>query len=352
MKNLTFTILLVALLAGCKQEPATVCTITGKASNCDAAELYVHLDDVTDTIKLNDDGTFSKDFTVTRPIDGYLAGRDIDVNWFYLNLYMEPGKNLEINFDGTEIDSTVKFSGALCLPAQYLHEKSIVGSEQKKQIKKFYKSPYTPVDFKRVRDSINQVEFSFLNQFEANHSGFSKAFYQREKKVLEFSVYYDLVRYSNMISPDNKEKMKVPDNWYAFLDDAKFDDPALLEIESIKDFFIQYVGKLTLIRANIPSEKTYGNPDWIRDEFTFVKENSPIRSIITLSSIIILLNTWMVMEWERLGSKIWLQSTSLNQPMIRQERTYSSCATSGLRFHPVSRLRLSTSLIIKATMCR
>jgi peroxiredoxin len=267
MKNLICIILLTVLIAGCKQEPVTVCTITGKASNYDAKELYVTLDGPKDTIKLNEDGTFSKELTVTRPVDGTFQGTKL-----FLYLYLEPGKNLEINFDDKAFNTTVGFAGSLALPVDYLHEKTMASTDLYKRIEELYQFPNTPADFKRVRDSISQVEYAFLDKFKADNPGLSEDFYNREKKVLEYSVYYDLYNYPRMIGYYNKDNPEIPADWYAFMDKLNLDDPSLLEISDIKAFISGYIQTEAMKRAGIPTEKSWGNPELVKAELSFLKE--------------------------------------------------------------------------------
>jgi len=267
MKKLLSLLLLGALVFGCKSEKNPVCTITGKASNYDAKELYITLDGPKDTIKLNPDGTFSKVITVNRPIDGTLQGDKL-----FLYLYLEPGKTLEINFDAKAFDTTVGFGGDLKLPVEYLHNKTIASSALYQKLNQMYKAPNTPADFKLVRDSLNGVEMAFLEKFKADNPGLSKAYFDREKKVLEYSVYYDLYNYPTMASYYDTTHQEIPSDWLAFMEKLNLDDPALVEISDIKAFISGYVQQEAMKRANIPQAKSWGNPELEKAMVAFVKE--------------------------------------------------------------------------------
>jgi peroxiredoxin len=268
MKNLIYITLLVALIAGCKKEPSTVCTITGKASNFDGKELYVTLDGPKDTIRINEDGTFSKELTVTRPIDGTLVGGR---NFLYL--YLEPGKTLEINFDGKAFDTSVGFGGDLGLPAEYLHEKTMAQQKSQERLYQLYRAPNTPADFKRVRDSIRDVETTFLEQFKSNNQGMPRDFVAREKKVLEYGYYADMYNYQTMTGYFNTDKPELPADWFSFMETIDLKDPALLEIGDISSFISLYVVTETKKKTGISDEQTWGNPDFLKAECGFVKDN-------------------------------------------------------------------------------
>ncbi len=267
MKQLLAISLLVALIVGCVSEKNPVCVISGKASNYDTKELYVTLDGPKDTIRINADGTFSKEFAVTKPVDGTLQGTQL-----FLYLYLEPGKNLEINFDGKAFDTTVGFGGELGLPVEYLHSKTMASSAIYQKMNEMYRAPNSPADFKRVRDSLSLVEVAFLDKFKADNPGFPGSFYDREKKVLEYSVYYDLYNYPTMAGYYDTTHQEIPADWYAFMDKLNLDDPALVEINDIKAFISGYVQTEAMKRANIPQLKSWGNPDLERAMVAFVKE--------------------------------------------------------------------------------
>ncbi|MCX6224884.1 MAG: TlpA disulfide reductase family protein [Bacteroidia bacterium] len=267
MKKLLPLALLITLMFGCKTEKNPVCTITGKASNYDAKELYMTLDGPKDTIRLNADGTFSKEIAVSRPIDGTLQGDKL-----FLYLYLEPGKNLTIDFDAKAFDTSVGFGGDLGLPVEYLHDKTLGSSALYQKLNEMYKSPNTPTDFKRVRDSLSQVEIAFLVKFKNDNPGLADAFFNREMKVLEYSVYYDLYNYPTMAGYYDTTHQEIPSGWFAFMDKLNLDDPALVEISDIKAFISGYVQQEAMKRANIPQLKSWGNPALEKAMVAFVNE--------------------------------------------------------------------------------
>jgi thiol-disulfide isomerase/thioredoxin len=259
---------LTCLLLSCTPKPASSCKISGLASNFAPRELYVTIDGQRDTIKLKDDGTFSGEFNIAKPVDATFQGDRL-----FLYLYLEPGKTIGINFDAKAFDSLLVFSGDLALPNKYLHEKTIAGNDLYKRINQFYVSPFKPSDFLWVRDSISKAEFAFLEKFMKNNPGLNAAFVTREKKVLEFSVYYDLYNYPRMAEYYNKTLPELPADWYAFLDKINLDDPSLLDISDIRAFISGYVQQESMKKANIPAIKSWGNPELLKAMFVFTTEH-------------------------------------------------------------------------------
>ena len=268
MKNLSFILIAALLMVSCKQQPNTVCKLTGVAMNYGTKELYVTVDGKKDTVTIREDGSFEKEFNLSKPVDATFLGDRL-----FLYLYLEPGKSLGINFNAQAFDSLITFTGELGLQNKYIHEKTVAGSDQYKRLSQIYQPPYKPGDFIRVRDSLSKAEFDFLEKFRTENPGIDVSFVNREKKVLEFSVYYDLYNYPTMAEYYNKTVQEMPADWYSFLDKIKLDDPSLMEISDIRAFISGYVQKEAMKMANIPQEKSWGNPELLKAMFSFLAEN-------------------------------------------------------------------------------
>jgi len=264
---LLFLSFLALILAGCSQKPDPLCKISGAATNYAPKELYITIDGKKDTLRLKDDGSFSGEFSLTKAVDATFQGDRL-----FLYLYLEPGKSLGINFDSKAFDSLLTFTGELGLPNKYLHSKTLAGSSIYNKMSVYYKSPYKPEDFKRVRDSINKVEAGLLEKFIADNPGLNAGFITREKKVLEYSVYYDLYNYPRMAEYYSKSSPELPDGWYAFIDKINLDDPSLMDISDIRAFISGYVQQESMKKADIPQEKSWGNPELVRAMFNFVND--------------------------------------------------------------------------------
>jgi len=272
MKSLKlFPFLFVLILYfgySCKLKTESVCTISGNAANYGAKEVYITIDGKKDTLRIAEDGTFTREFTIADPSDATFQGERL-----FLYLYLEPGKSLGINFDGKAFDSLLKFTGDLSLPNKYLHGKTLESSSQYRRLSQLYKAPYTPDDYKKVRDSISKTEYNYLEIFRKDNPGLSEKFVKREQKALEFSVYYDLYSYPRMVGYYNTNAPVIPSDWYSFLNNINLDDPSLTGISDIRSFISLYVQQEALKKSGIPDEKSWGNPVLLRAMFDFVKEH-------------------------------------------------------------------------------
>ena len=68
MKHLTTILLITAVLASCKPEAKVTCLISGTVKNATDKEIKLAIGTKVDTLKLNADGTFSKEISVGQSV--------------------------------------------------------------------------------------------------------------------------------------------------------------------------------------------------------------------------------------------------------------------------------------------
>jgi peroxiredoxin len=268
MKPISILFLFLLFLTSCHREVNKICTISGKANQYDAKELYLIANGQKDTLRIGEEGTFSVDVACAKPADAVIQGESVQ-----LKIYLEPGGNLEIAFNGQGDDKSLEFAGDLALPAQYLLEKDLQNRKSQKMRLACYRPPKTAGDFKYIRDSLAQSQYAFLETFKKAHPELSDTFYKREKLAISYSLYADLYGYPRRVNVINRERMKIPSNWYAFMEDIKMDDPAILDISEGEWFVTYYVALESAKRAGISYEEISWNSDWIRETFDFVGDH-------------------------------------------------------------------------------
>ncbi len=268
MKHLTTILLITAVLASCKPEAKVTCLISGTVKNATDKEIKLAIGTKVDTLKLNADGTFSKEISVSKPSDAVLQGTKL-----YVALYLIPGKDLAISVNASDMNMDLSFTGSLADVNTYILKKS--DGEQKSQelLFKTYKSPNTPADFKRVRDSLRMAEINFLDKYTGAGGKLDQAFIDRQKKVIQFSYFGDLNNYPMMAGYYNTDKPVIPADWYSFLDGVNLDDPALLDIQEAKYFITSYVSAQALKLSGVPQEKSYNNPEVRKATFKFLADH-------------------------------------------------------------------------------
>ncbi|TSA37800.1 MAG: AhpC/TSA family protein [Porphyromonadaceae bacterium] len=270
MKQIFSVLLMIALLTDCTKSTDSISVISGKVSHYDAKELYLSIDGRKDTLRIKEDGTFSLEVIVSQPSDAVLQGQGLQ-----LKLYLEPGRDLEININGQGNEGSVLFKGDLALPARYLYEKALQKRKSQKLYSTFYRPPKTAGDFKLFRDSLAQNQFAYLEDFKKTNPGLSMNFYKREKLAISYDLYSDLYGYPRVVNIANRERMNIPSDWYFFLDSINMNDPSILDISEGKWFVTYFVALESAKTGGISYDDITRNADWIRETFKYVKEHLP-----------------------------------------------------------------------------
>jgi peroxiredoxin len=268
MKNLTTVLLITALLASCQPEKKSSCLVSGTVKNATDKEIKLTVGTRVDTLKLNADGTFTKEITVAKAADAVLQGTKL-----YVPLYLAPGKDLAITVDALDFNKDLSFTGTLATENDYLLKKSEGEQKVYETLNAYYRSPYKPADFKRVRDSIRLADLDFLTKFSSEKGNLDPAFVERQKTVLQFGYFGDLNNYPMMAFYYNTDKPEIPADWYAFLEGVNLDDPALLDISEAKYFISSYVSAQALKISGVPQEKSYNNPEVRKAVFQYLTDN-------------------------------------------------------------------------------
>lgn len=268
MKHLTTILLIIAVLASCKPEAKDSCLVSGTVKNATDKEIKLTVGTRVDTLKLNADGTFSKEITVTKPSDAVLQGTKL-----YASLYLVPGKNLAVTVDALDFNKDLDFTGTLAAENDYILKKGEKEQSGYEILNAAFRSPNTPADFKRIRDSIRLAELSFLEKFTSEKGKLNPEFIERQKTVLQFGYFGDLNNYPMMTGYYNTDKPEIPADWYSFLEGINLDDPSLLDISEAKYFISSYVTAQAIKISGVPQEKSYNNPEVRKATFTYLRGN-------------------------------------------------------------------------------
>jgi len=269
MKHLTTILLITALLASCKPEPKVTCLISGTVKNPVDKMLKLTIGTKVDTLTLNADGTFSKEIGVTKPSEATLQGTKL-----YAYLYVAPGKALSISVDAADFNKDLAFTGTLAGENTYLIKKDDSQSKNQERLMSALKSPNKPADYKRVLDSIRLSDLDFLEKFTPGKGKLDPVFVERQKTVIQFGYYGQLINYPRMAGYYNTDKPATPPDWYSFMDGVKLDDPALLDISDAKYFISSYVSNQALKLSGKSQDEFYkNNVEVAKGTFKYLLDN-------------------------------------------------------------------------------
>jgi thiol-disulfide isomerase/thioredoxin len=268
MKHITTILLITALLASCKPEPKVTCLISGTVKNATDKEIKLTIGTKVDTLKLNADGTFTKEISLTKSSEAMLQGTKL-----YADLYLTPGKDLTITVDALDVNKDLAFSGTMAAENDFLLKKGESDQKTSEKIFAYYKAPHTPADFKKVADSVRLADLDFLQNFKSEKGKLDAAFIEYRKTVTQFGYYGMLNNYPMMAGYYNTDKPAIPADWASYLNGVKLDDPALLNISEAKYFIKSYVSAQALLLSGVPQEKSYNNPEVRKATFKFLADN-------------------------------------------------------------------------------
>ncbi|MDD4645145.1 MAG: TlpA disulfide reductase family protein [Bacteroidales bacterium] len=269
MKQLATILLITALLASCKPEAKVTCLISGSVKNMPDTQLSLIIGNKTDTLKLNADGTFSKEVSVTKATDAILRGAKM-----YSSVYLAPGGDLNIIADGADPERNLTFSGSLAAANDYLIAKDKGEQKIQERLQAAYRTPYKPADFKRIRDSINTADLDMLAKFTSEKGKLDKAFIERQKTAIRFGYYSDMNNYPMMTEYFNTDKPAIPADWYSFMDGVVLDNPALLDIPNAKYFITSYISAQTLKNSGLSRDEFYKNDtDVVKLNCKYLQDN-------------------------------------------------------------------------------
>jgi thiol-disulfide isomerase/thioredoxin len=266
MKKLATLILIIAVLVSCKPEPKVSCLVSGTIKNATEKELIrLTIGTKVDTLVLTAEGTFSKEISLTKPSEAFLQGSKLSTS-----LYLVPGKDLTITADASAFNKDLVFGGSLAAENDFILKKGEGEQATYELLNAAYRSPYTPADFKRIRDSIRLADLDFIEKFSSEKGKLDPAFIERMKTAAEFSYYADMNNYPMMTSYYNTDKPEIPADWHSYLDGVNLDDPSLLDISDAKYFISSYVSAQALKISGVSREESYNNPEVRKAMFQFL----------------------------------------------------------------------------------
>lgn len=213
MKNFLLA-LLVLLVISCKQEDKpTYSIIEGTVTNSDANTAGIVGNDVEARIPIKPNGSF-KD-TIFLKENGFY---DLYVGRERTGVYLEKGKNLNVNIDASQFDESLQYSGDLgsinnFLAARFLWEEQHVNNRELFSANE--------ADFLRQLDSNKTTVDSLYASYQISDSDFKKRLSQEDAytRALMIENYRDAHRYYT-----GDEDFRVSGNFYDILQGIDYKD--------------------------------------------------------------------------------------------------------------------------------
>ncbi len=230
----------------------TIVPIRGKVFNSNGrkVKLTLFLDPILykedkREIRPNGDGTFATDFRLTHGVSG-----EISYGNKFIEIFVEPGDNLDISFDATDISQTISFAGKGENNNNYLKEMALGFASQDEELRA--KLQYaTPKQFSSYLEREVKIRQQFSDKY-CKKIQLSEAFlpvaktnitYWRASNLLNYPYEHPL--YNNQSAP-----MPVEANYYDFLEDLDINKKGGLPAKNYIYFLQQYLDYLVLLPEN------------------------------------------------------------------------------------------------------
>lgn len=274
MKKLLFLIAAVSIVACSTDYSSKETSLSGIIQNADSTPLLLALGQESDTILVNEDGTFS----ITKKIE--------KANSFLLRLgrkyspvFLAPGKTLIANFDAENLSGTIEFSGDLALENNYLKEINTLNNDLSSGMGELYLSG--PEEYRDGVMKIRTIKEDFIKNYMESNPGMDENFIRIQKLDYQFSYFYALSSYE----PAHKyyakvETVELPGDWYSFENEIELDSPDYLDLPSAVRVVSNIIAK-NIEKEGGPGEEAWGTPELLGAQFNWILENISNQEVLS-----------------------------------------------------------------------
>jgi peroxiredoxin len=196
-------------------------------------------------IPLSPANTFHLDMKVGAPQFAFLKYGE-----YKMPVYIGPGDQLQIRFDGLNFNQTVQFTGKGNVANNYLvsREKRFANEEEdlRKQMKDL-----APAAFIQYMNEQRTLRLEFLGNYEKAYA-FEPGFAEVAKASVVYWYAYQLMNYpwEHPLSHDQEAPMHVPSDYYDFLQEIDLSNPYALPVQQYTYFLDQYFDYLSQLPEN------------------------------------------------------------------------------------------------------
>jgi len=301
MKFYLYTIVGLFLIASCQETKVDYVVVSGRVTNTESGYVTIKNNGFSSDIDFNDDGTFYDTLRVNAGYYHLYVGRE------RTPIYLQAGKNLEVNVDFEKFDSTIVYTGTAAAENNYLAQKTLasinsnlpfqelygkdeadfvaaISENQEKQIQMLQNADLKNDDFSgKEKKSIQYGTLTAKSNFESYHQFVSKDEY--------FSVSDGFLNEINTIDLDNKDEFEAIASYKKLVNsyfgtflmnrdiDAAFEQITGLQSSEIKDYLAGNL-RYDIKPGNEDADKIYvGIVSITKDSATLAYVNSKIVKI-------------------------------------------------------------------------
>ncbi len=234
---------------------------TGKKAKLVLYNDPILFDEVTTDFELAGSLEFAADLALAKASIGHLVYGDSKVE-----VFLEPGDELQVTFKGTDFINTLHYSGAGSDHNNYLKDKQLKFKELDDRARKMVETA-DPIEYKTYMEKSRQIKLNFWKESKKKYK-FSKTFERYSKADIDYWYAYQLLNYpwEHPLYFDQKTPMDVPTEYYDFISEIPSQSEDALPGMNYTYFLDQFIDYMSTIPANeglsnIEIAKNYINGD-------------------------------------------------------------------------------------------
>ena len=214
------------------------------------------------TIVLDDSMSFSKTFYFPK-------GTIAQINYlnFSAPIFVEPGDDLQIQFEGSNLKETICFAGKGAIHNTFLKQYLDHFESYDNDFISYEIEVMEPMEFRRFMDKIHKNKWFFINQYDAaTRDKFSHAFNDYISSEADYWWAYNLLRYpfEHPQSYEGHDSLDISSSYFNFLDELLINNDIALNNKHYLYFLNQYYSL----------SKTEGYTDILKPEIRYVVATS------------------------------------------------------------------------------
>lgn len=234
------------------ERPTSLASVKGRLENNTgrALNLLLNSDPITFTeekkeLELKTDNSFDLDLQLNRAQLGTLSYGE-----YRTPVYLSPGDQLELRFDGVHFFETLHFSGKGNIANNYLQSKRKRFLNEEEEVRKQMKD-LAPAEFVTYMNEQRTLRMEFYGNYQKSHT-FPTDFSDYAKAEIDFWYAYQLMNYpwEHPLAHDQDAPMSVPADYYDFLNGMEISNSNALLSQQYIYFLDQYFDYLADLPEN------------------------------------------------------------------------------------------------------
>lgn len=240
--------------------------LTGTVLNSNESFVLLSLAGKTDTIPLNEDGSFSHSFSMENGSKAILSS-----DRKYIITWMEPGSTLNVSFDVNDPEATRSFTGDTQAESEFANKIDKVSRELNQSVREAYK--LEPEAFRTSILADREKKEEMLNNLVSEFPDISSSFTAKEMTAYEFSYYSLLMSYEQAHKYyAGVETVDLPADWYSFMDEVDINNEAYLDIPESANVISSIVNKRINESSDL-GDDAWGTAALLEEQFNWIDAN-------------------------------------------------------------------------------